>query len=401
MDYPQQSRPVSAVPSTGARARRSLTAALAGAGVAWGALSYVALTIGVLTEGYHYSLALSALLASVELAAMALAAMSGGCVLRWVPVRALTLFGAALAGVANILTAFASHAVAVGFARAAAGLGLGWMSAGLNTSLSRADDPQRLFIRANFGCITIAAAFFYAMPMIYERTSLPDYFIAYGILCLASAPLMGWLPAESARHSDVHASEPSGARRRLGMFLAVSLLWLCYAAAWSLIERLGSSIGMSEESIGRSMGLGTLSGLVGAGAAAWWAGRVRPLAPLIVTSFSTGLCYVWLAFCRGEVEYTWILCVWGVVFCPILAYAYAVGTEIDPSGGLGRMISAGTAVATALGPVVGERLHGLMGFRGVGLSTFAGTALACAAFAALAPRGGRITQATAASYQGH
>jgi Major Facilitator Superfamily len=375
------------VPVPTAAPRRTLTAALAGAGIAWGALSYVALTIGVLAEGYGYSLTQAAGLASVELGFMALASMSGGLILRHLSVRTLAALGATLAGVANVATAFSAHPVAVGAARALAGWGLGWMAAGLNTSLSRSEDPERLFIRANFGCITIAAAFFYVMPIIYERTSQPVYFIAYGILCLAGAGFMRWLPVREVPAAQSRASAPRLGARRFGIFLAVSLLWLGYAAVWSLIERLGTDLGMSEEAIGRSMGLGTLSGLLGAGAAAWMAGRIRPLGPLILTSLSTGLCYVWLVYCRGDAEYTWILCIWGVVFCPILAYAYAVGTEIDPSGALGRMIGGGTAITTALGPVVGAHLKNSFGVSGVGFATFAGTAIACAAFALLAPRG--------------
>jgi hypothetical protein len=269
------------------------------------------------------------------------------------------------------------------------------MAAGLNTSLSRSRDPERLFIRANFGCISIAAVFFYVMPMIYERTARPAYFVAYGALCLTAAGFMRWLPAGAPPATESRARPAEREVARYGVFLAVSLLWLCYAAVWSLVERLGASLGMSEEGIGRSMGLGTLSGLAGAGAAAWMAGRIRPLGPLIFTSVATGLCYVWLAFCRGETEYTWLLCIWGVVFCPILAYAYAVATEVDPSGGLGRMIGGGTAITTALGPVAGAHLQSSYGFRGVGLVTFAGTAIACAAFALLAPRGRRLDLPTA------
>jgi hypothetical protein len=366
--------------------RRTLMAALAGAGIAWGALSYVALTIGVLTDGYHYSLTQAAGLASVELAFMALASMTGGLMLRRLPVRPLAALGATVAGCANLATAFSAQPAAVGAARAVAGLGLGWMAAGLNTSLSRSDEPEQLFIRANFGCIAIAAAFFYVMPMIYERTSQPAYFIAYGALCLAGAAIMRWLPQRAAAAAELRTPARGLAAARWMAFLAVSILWLCYAAVWSLIERLGTDIGMSEESIGRSMGLGTLSGLLGAGAAAWLAGRVRPLGPLIATSLSSGVCYVWLAYCRGETEYTWILCIWGVVFCPILAYAYAVGTEIDPSGALGRMIGGGTAITTALGPVVGAHLKSSFGVRGVGYATFAGTAIACAALASIALR---------------
>ena len=185
------------------------------------------------------------------------------------------------------------------------------------------------------------------------------------------------------------ATPPAG-WRLTGVSLAVSLLWLCYAAVWSLTERLGRDIGMTEEAVGHALGLGTLAGLVGAGAAAWLAGRVRPLMPLLFTTFTTGLCYVWFGYCDNASSYTWVLCVWGVVFCPILAYAYSVGTEIDASGSLGRLIGGGTAISTALGPVVGAQVRELVGYHGVGVVMFAGTAVACVVIALLRSRAARF-----------
>ena len=78
-----------------------------------------------------------------------------------------------------------------------------------------------------------------------------------------------------------------------------------------------------------------------------------------------------------------VLYVWGVVFCPILAYAFAVGAELDPSGALVRLLSGGIAITTALGPVVGDCLAEVFGYRGMGIATFAGSTVACLVLAIL------------------
>ena len=365
---------------------QSLVAVLAGAGVAWGGLSYVALTIGVFAEGYHYTTKQAAGLATLELAAMAVVAISAGYALRRISVRRLAVVGAVLAGAANICTAATSDPTLIVVLRLAAGAGFGAMAAGLNTSISRVADAESLFMRANFGCIAAAAIFFAVMPEIYGRAGFPSYFVAYGVLCLGAGTLLGWLPKmEPAAPGSSHESRAYG-WRRMAMFLAVSLLWLCYAAVWSLTERLGRDIGMTEEAVGRAMGLGTLSGLAGAGVAAWLAGRLRPLLPLLFTTFATGVCYVWFCYCESANSYMWVLCIWGVVFCPILAYAYAVGTEIDNSGALGRLIGGGTAISTALGPIAGAQVKDLLGYHGVGVVMFMGTVMACVAILISAPR---------------
>jgi hypothetical protein len=74
------------------------------------------------------------------------------------------------------------------------------------------------------------------------------------------------------------------------------------------------------------------------------------------------------------------------VFCPILAYVYALATELDPSGSLGRLIGGGTAISTALGPLVGAQTEQGLGYHGVGILAFIGTTLACAAIVMLVHR---------------
>ena len=221
-----------------------MVAVLAGASVAWGGLSYVTLTIGVLTEGYHFSLSLAAILATIELGAMALTVTTAAYALRTISVARVALVGGGVAGAANLLTGFASGPIVVGVLRAIAGAGLGWMAAGLNTSLSRSPDPQRLFMRANFGNIISAAVFFAVMPIIYEHTSFAGYFIAYGVMCLGCAALARWLPDWQPPTAEAGTRSAPDTRRgaRIGVFLAVSLVWLCYAAVWALIERFGRHV---------------------------------------------------------------------------------------------------------------------------------------------------------------
>ncbi|HLW23204.1 MAG TPA: MFS transporter [Steroidobacteraceae bacterium] len=362
----------------------SLIAVLAGAGVAWGALSYVALTIGVLAEGYGFTLNEAAALATLELAAMAAASMSGGRVLECVPVRHLALAGGLLAGLANGLSALTHGGLALGVLRVAAGVGLGWMAAGLNTAISQSRAAQRLFIQANFGCIALAAAFFAAMPELYGRFGWARYFEGYGALCVLGALAMQWLPRPAVAERAVPAVRAGRlACGRVVLFLAVSVIWLCYAAIWSLTERFGRELGLTERAVGHALGMGTLSGLLGAALATALAGRVKPRDALIGTCLASGLCYVWMGYCTGALSYTAMLSVWGVVFCPILAYAYAMAAQVDPSGALARWIGGGTACATALGPILGARLAQLLSYRGAGLLACLGTACACGVIARL------------------
>lgn len=374
-----------AAPLGARRSARALVAVLAGAGIAWGALSYVTLTIGVLTEGYGASLDRAALLATLELGAMAAATMSAGPLLGRVREPVLALAGALLAGGVNALTALADASATLIILRVLAGVGLGWMAAALNTAISRAPAPGRLFVQANFGCIALAALFFAALPEIYARLGPRSYFLAYGVLCALAGVALRALPSPAAGRPSATMPESARAATRapLVLFLAVSLIWLSYAAVWSLTERFGRHLGLDDQTVGHALGLGTLTGLAGAAAATALAGRLRPRNALIATSLASGLCYVWMSYCTSGSSYTVMLCVWGAVFCPILAYAYAVAAHVDRTGALGRHIGGGTAIATALGPLLGAWLEQTLGYRGLTLVACLATALACASIACL------------------
>jgi MFS family permease len=364
---------------------RVFAAVLGGAAVAWGGLSYITLTIGVLAEGYHFSLSQATSLATLELSAMAVASLTGGYGLRFMSVRRMAVTGGVIAGIANIATAISADFAVIVVLRALAGIGFGWMSAGLSTSVSRTADPERLFVQANFGNVGFGAIFFAIMPMIYGGGRFTAYFVAYGFICWASAALMVWLPqapAGETRRKSARTLDMAG----LTLLLSVSLVWLCYAAVWALVERLGRDIGMSEEAVGTTLGVGTLAGLLAVIVAALLAKYVRPMWPLIATSFATGVTYYWMVYCHTQPVFIWIMILQGITLCPILAYAYAVAAELDRSGNLARLIAGGTAIATAFGPLVGGRLELTFGYQGVVEAAFGGSTVACVALAVLAYR---------------
>ena len=133
--------------------------------------------------------------------------------------------------------------------------------------------------------------------------------------------------------------------------------------------------------VGEVLGLGTLAGIVGAGVSVWLGGRVRVPIALIATSLGSGACYVLLARAHGPIAYTVTFCVWGIVFCPIVPYAYAFATQIDPSGSLVRLMMSAFAITTAIGPVFGAQIAERLGYGSTAMFGFAGTLVACIGFA--------------------
>ena len=78
-----------------------------------------------------------------------------------------------------------------------------------------------------------------------------------------------------------------------------------------------AGIGMSEEAVGTTLGVGTLAGLLAVIVAALLAKYARPMWPLIATSFATGVTYYWMVYCHTQPVFIWIMILQGITRCPI------------------------------------------------------------------------------------
>lgn len=366
--------------------KRVFTAIVCGQTIGWGSLTFVALTIGVLKDGYGFTLTQSGVLATVELSTMAAAVALVGPVLRILSLRHLAVLGGLLAAAGNLLSASFSDVWIVGLLRIVTGAGTGFTVGAINTAISRTNDAEQLFVDSNIAIIALSVGFFVGMPMIYVRLGYPAYFVAYGLMCLAATASLGWLADETPVADERSIRGSRWGRRGTGLLFAVCLFWFCYSVLWSMSERLGRDIGLSDVVIGRVLGLGTFAGFAGSVVAAWLTRRMLQPLPILICAFGTGLCCVALTFTHSAVVYTAAMCAFGVAFCPFSPYALGIATEVDRSGGLGRAIMSGFAAMSALAPVLATRLVVQVGNRGLGLATFAGVIGACVLLGMLTPR---------------
>ena len=132
-----------------------------GAITAWLGAELMPLTMGVLTDGFKFSLEHAGVLLSVEMTGAAALSLLISPFVGKMSLRKLALIGGLIALSGQSMTAMATGYVPVGVFRFITGAGYGIMSAVLFAAVARTKEPERLM-----GLMTVALALFGSFIMV-------------------------------------------------------------------------------------------------------------------------------------------------------------------------------------------------------------------------------------------
>lgn len=355
-----------------------LIAGVAAAGVALIGSNTVPLVVGAMIDGLGVGPQAAGLLAGVEIGGVAVGALLLAPLMATRSRRAVALCGAAIVLGAELASVRAPYPALL-LPRALAGFGQGLVLAALNAALARSVDPDRLYARVAVIGGLLAAILLSLLPIPIERFAHVGAFVSLAALVACSLPFLLWLPRAPASVSSIDVPGRAGRARRfvLALLAGVLLQAVGQGSVWAFSERIGASIGMAGESIGRVLGVATLIGILGAGAAERLGtrfGRARPLlAALGLTATSAlgiALAPNAAAFAAGQV---------GLAIAFLFGLPYLMGTAagLDPGGRVAAAVGGASTVGNALGPTLAGPLVALVSLQALGW-----LAVACVAAAA-------------------
>jgi DHA1 family inner membrane transport protein len=195
--------------------------------------------------------------------------------------RHLAWAGLVLITLGNFWTAASDGYSAIVAARVCAGLGEGLAIAVCFAALGCASNPDRAFGIYLVVGLTFSAALLALLPVLQSHFGSPLVFAGIGVVVLASAPLMVWLPhcnpaAQSWQYGSTSFSMELAASGLIGVFL----YFIAQGAMWSYFERIGAASAIDPVVIGQAMGMSSFAGVGGALLAATVCtsyGRILPL----------------------------------------------------------------------------------------------------------------------------
>jgi len=304
------------------------------------------------------------------------------------PARRLAVTALALAAFAHGLAALAESFPVLLGARLLAGFSQGVLVAIANAVMARTADPDRTYALC-FAVMYSGVCVLYAvMPLL---TAPFQHLGAYGLLaalCLVIAPLLRALPTGAPG-----AQEREGvARSRLG---ARELLYLAGAVAfgvsdglvWPFAERMGQSIGLAPQSIGRGLGVALLAALPACYVIPGLRLRFGRLGLLLLAVAVNGVAGLVLTTAGGAVVY--FGAAWLKTSAILFGIPYLIGTaaRLDRTGRLATMTAGLFPLGVSLGPGAAGLVIERQGFAAAGVAALATAGLSCVILAGVLRQG--------------
>ncbi len=356
-----------------------------GAITAWLGGELMPFTMGVLTDGFKFSLEHAGVLLSAEMAGAAALSLLLSPFVGKLDLRKMAFIGGLLIISGHSMTAMATGYVPVGVSRIITGAGTGILNAVVFAAIARTKEPERLmgFIE---GVLALVGAFIMVLlPYVISGFGPRAYFWALAALVLCTFWVFTWLPKSSAEEEEKNKERPS-------VSVPVVCLVACSSAAlfsgqtliWSFTERIGVTLGLSMEQIGWILGGTGLSGLAGAAVPTLLGRKYGRIPPLVFGILGMGASFIGTTFASEPVLYAVSLIGYGFFIGFCVPYAMGIIAAVDPLGRMTALFGAVTPFCAIFLPAFGAYLITAYSYRMLGLMCVGCTVVACLPLVALA-----------------
>lgn len=316
------------------------------------------LLLGALLDGRAVTLEGVGLVAMGEIVALGLGVLIGDLRLSVGRIRPITVAAALLAAMLDVLTPRMQGDLALGLARAAAGVAEGLLVWSTTAVIVRSASRERL-----------AGVFFVVQTL---AQALVGLVLAHGVI-----PRVGWqggfhtlagLAVAAALLAAVRA-RPLGpltptvsqagvglrwTRPRIGTLLVVFFQLATLGAFWAYAEPLGTRAGFStvavQTLIAAGLGLQVVGGTVGTALVR----RLPPVPTLLGCCLTLGLCAVGVAGTvhGGPLPFAVLCAVFTFTWLFMLPFQMALAFRADGSGQVAALVPAAQLFGSAFGPLV-------------------------------------------------
>jgi len=325
------------------------------------------LMIGGVMDGLSLSERDAGLVAFVELLALAITATLTGAALSRVSYRRVGFLAIALTALAQGASIFTDSLMSLALLRGVAGIGEGALYAvSLCLVASRSSNPDKVY--GYFQVVWAVGS----VALFSIGGQLTTNFAHRGILALiagvtlALSPLLLLVPDVRSKTGDRAGADTEQTPLLLGvMTLAAIMLYLTASAAiYTFSAPLGERAGLDASEIGYALTIGSLVGLVGAGAATainvrW--GRVIP-----ISGFCIGLVLVAIALCLSRNPGIYVVALVGsvVIYYFSIPYLFGLAAALDRSGRWAAAGGSAYLIGFAAGPLVAGTVIAAAGYTG-------------------------------------
>lgn len=339
---------------------RSLTAANYLGSI--GALTIVILPgiVGVIADTLQLSPGQVGLVMSADIITMAVSMGITAFLIHKLNWRVLAVAALAVLLAGSLLSIRADSYQAMVFARLVAGIGEGMAVSVAFAIFGGTHNPDRQFGIYLVVILSVAAILLYFIPGLLASGGKAYVFAVISLLVAINFLFVSWLPVS---HGEEHISSDDAGEPLpyvlVGLGLAtVFLYFMAQGEAWAFMERIAAHAGLSGQTIGNSLALSNVGGIVGALIAALVSVRFGRACPIIISAV---ISVVGLMLLLGDINgLRFAMATMLYLFAWNLTQPYFSGimAELDPKGRVVVMMGAVQTAGLGLGPgVVGSMIR--------------------------------------------
>lgn len=321
--------------------------------------------VGALVDGAGVSTLQAGSLMAAQMASFSIALLIVARLAAMISLTAIGVGGAILSVVAFAAMGRLEHVGPLYVAAALSGVGQGAIFAAALAAGAKAPNPERLYGTGATVAIIIAGLFMAAVPYAREHISPRGVFTA---LCIIVFGLLIFLFGLGGRTEGQKLTGSGQIPLAGGLALAAVLVLFGVGsgAAYTFAERIGTSIGMSQERIGLVFMLSTFAGASGSAAAAYIGLKWGRGKPLYATTALTGLaCFT---LCVAGVPWVFLLGLLTFQIFYTAAFPFQIGAAaaIDRSGRVAAFAGGIHFLAWAIGAQLGGVLAQEISYPAIG-----------------------------------
>lgn len=338
----------------------------------FGLIAFIPLTIGVLVDGYGFSLKQAGIIGSLEIASMTVTGLIFAIYGRNNSRARLAQFGCALGLAGNLLVLVDSSFYSLMVCRIIVGIGIGVVTAAVNFSTASSSNAERLYAVSTGGYGIVVAILFFIAPLVYGDISYSAYFIFFAALFLLGIYLMKWLlDNESGQQEKVGKSnitlDAIFDPKLLVLYVATLLLWIGVGIVWAVSERMGINVGLSAKEAGLVIATSNAIGLLGSLAANYIGTKLGYTKPLLMCAGVLALSYASLTVSSNLYALGAAFTLYNLGYYFMIPYVLGAAAQYDPTGRAATVNALMSPVAHVITPSLGVFIVTAYSFQTVSL----------------------------------
>jgi MFS family permease len=313
--------------------------------------------IGGLVRDRGYSDSVAGMIASSEIGLLAATTLVVGIVVHRFSRRIISVLGACVALLGSAALMLFSRPWSMIALLATIGVGCGMCSAAGNSLLSSAKDPARLTARMWALAVLWQTLVWFVTPLVVGKWHSTGLYALLAVGCAIYLPMIMMMPDRKLAVRADQQTATCARTLRLATILPIVLctfaFWLRDSVTWSLAERRGQLLGVSDYHLGLTFTAASVLGLIGPIAANNIGMRFGRLKTVLGGLLLIGLVLQVIASATSPMAYQAGFLLWTCASIFSWTYVMEMAAAVDPKGRVAATCGGIVFVTAACGPILG------------------------------------------------